>query len=375
MIYLDNAATSFPKPRRVVDAVRQALSTFGSPSRGAHGFSLAATRAVESARANIARLFNCPDPARIAFAKNVTEALNLAISSVDGHIVSSEAEHNSVLRPLFRRGNLGFVPLDDSGRYSLDDVKRACRPDTAAVVLAHASNLTGNLAPVEAIGRFCRERGLLFILDAAQTAGLIDIDMEALGLDALCFTGHKSLCGPQGTGGICLGARFRPRPLMTGGSGSRSFETVQPEELPDLLEAGTQNAHGLAGLAAGVEYVLEKTPAGLWAGADRLARAFHRRLAASPGIVFYGDYAEGIRMPIVTLNIGDLPSGEVAGELWERHGIAVRSGAHCAPLLHRRFGTAGQGAVRFSFSHRNTDAEMAEAAGAVEGICRRRFGQ
>lgn len=365
MLYFDNAATSFPKPPCVAEAMVDAIRRFGNPSRGGHEFAMAASREVERARALVAGMFGCCSPARVVFTKNATEALNIAIGSVDGRIVSTEAEHNSVLRPLYRRGDFGIVPVDAKGRYGFDAIAAECGPGTAAVVVAHASNVTGNLVPLGEIGRLCRERGMLFIVDAAQTAGLVDIDMERDRVDALCFTGHKSLYGPQGTGGICLGERFRPRPLMVGGSGSRTFDRDQPADLPVLLEVGTQNAHGIAGLAAGAAYVMEHGPEALRERAARLAAQFVDGVRRRNGVVLYGDIDAPARIPVVSLNIGDMDSAEAAAELAERFGMAVRGGAHCAPLLHTRFGTEKRGAVRFSFSHFNTDGEIEAAIAAV----------
>lgn len=370
MIYFDNAAASFPKPSSVAEAVTRAIAAFGNPSRGAHPFAMAALRAIEQTRRQAAELFGCPSPERVAFTRNVTEALNIAVGSVDGHMVTTEAEHNSVLRPLYRKGDMSIVPVDAAGRYGAGDVARLCRTDTAAVILAHASNLTGNVAPIAEIGRLCRERNLLFIVDAAQTAGLLDIDMERDCIDALCFTGHKSLYGLQGTGGICVGERFSPRPLVVGGSGSHTFSPEQPAALPALLEAGTPNSHGLAALSAGISYVVEQGRENLLARADGLARTFAAGLAGIDGVVLYGDYTAAMRAPIVTLNVGDLDSAEVAGEMAAEYGIAVRAGAHCAPLLHRRFGTERQGAVRFSFSHFNREEEIDDALRALASISR-----
>lgn len=371
MIYLDNAATTLPKPPQVAEAVAAAIGGFGNPSRSAHEAALSAGRCVENLRVKTAGFFHCPRPERVVFAKNATEALNLAIASIKGHIVTTEAEHNSVLRPVHRHGDYTVVAVDGRGVHSPGDIIRACRRDTAAVVAAHASNLTGNVAPVAEIGRFCRERGLYFIVDAAQTAGLLDLDMERDGIDALCFTGHKSLYGPQGAGGLCLSERFTPAPWLVGGSGSRSFEPGQPDDLPDRLEAGTLNGHGLAGLSAGLDYILEKGPARLWGEADRLARLFHRELARMDGVTFYGDFRAEVRAPIVTVNVGRWPSEEAAAVLAEEHGIAVRAGAHCAPLLHRRFGTEKRGAVRFSFSHFNSERDVRAAVSAVADLLTR----
>lgn len=371
MIYFDNAATSFPKPPQVAQAVTKAIETFGNPARGAHPFSLAAMRSLEHARSRAATLFHCIDPSRIAFTKNVTEALNLAVHSLDGHIVTTEAEHNSILRPVYRRGNFSLVPVDECGRYDPADIARHCRNDTEAIIVAHASNLTGGIAPIEELGHLCREKGIFLIVDAAQTAGLLDIDMEAWGIDVLCFTGHKALYGLQGTGGICLGPRFTPRPLLVGGSGSHTFSTEQPAALPELLEAGTPNSHGIASLSAGLAYVLEQGPATLWKAADAVARRFLAGVRGISPIRLYGDCAAPRRMPIVTLNLGNLDSSEVAAFLADEYGIAVRAGAHCAPLLHKRFGTEKQGAVRFSFSHFNTPDEIDIALSALADLAKK----
>ncbi|MDL2253538.1 aminotransferase class V-fold PLP-dependent enzyme [Ruminococcaceae bacterium OttesenSCG-928-I18] len=367
MPYFDNAATSLPKPAAVSEAVQTALQTFGNPSRSAHAEAMAAGHMLAEARDEIAAFFGCRNAERVVFTKNVTEALNIAIQGLDGHIVTSEAEHNSVLRPVHHKGDYTFTRVDEKGRVHTGAIKKAVTPKTVAIVLAHASNLTGNPVPVGDIGAFCRENGLLFIVDAAQTAGLYPIDMEALCIDALCFTGHKSLYGPQGTGGLCLGERYDPRPLMQGGSGSRSFELEHPDFLPDRLEAGTLNGHGIAGLLAGVRYLREKGQAPL-KEARRLEKLFYGLVAEIPGIELYGDYEMQGRAPIVSLNLEGYSSGELAAVLSDEYEIAVRSGIHCAPLLHRRFGTEKRGAVRFSFSHFNTEQEVRLGAQALRAL-------
>lgn len=370
MIYFDNAATSFPKPQEVKEAILRALDSFGNPSRSAHELALNAARCVEYARVETAMLFGCPASERVAFMSNATEALNVAIASVDGHIVTSAAEHNSVLRPVYRAKRHTVINVDTLGRYEPNDIKKAFLPDTAAVVLGHASNLTGHINPIEEIGTFCRERDILFIVDAAQTAGLLDIDMTRMNIDALCFTGHKSLYGPQGTGGLCLSERFLPKPLVVGGSGLLSFEREQPAAMPARLEAGTVNGHGLAGLLAGLRYVATYGCKNLMAAADATARYFYRSVNAIEGLNFYGHYGEEERMPIVTLNVGQLSSEDVAAMLAENHNIAVRAGSHCAPLLHHAFGTVERGSVRFSFSHFNTREEADAAVMAIRAISR-----
>lgn len=367
MIYLDNAATSLQKPAAVGRAMQRALECFGNPSRGANNAVLTAARQIAEARDALARLFCAPSPGRVVFTKNATEALNIAIASVQGHVVTTEAEHNSVLRPVHHHGNYTVVKTDSFGRYGVDDIRAALQKDTGAVVVAHAGNLSGYIAPVAEIGSLCHSRGVLLIVDAAQTAGLLPIDMAAMNIDALCFTGHKSLFGPQGTGGLCLAESFTPGPLLFGGSGSRSFGLTQPAELPDLLEAGTLNGHGIAGLLAGAEYVQKSDPDTLYRAADHLSNLFYQNAQALPGVQLYGPPA-GPRMPIVALNLSGFASSELAALLNDRYNIAVRPGIHCAPLLHRRFGTEQTGAVRFSFSHYNNEYEVDTAVRALKEI-------
>lgn len=373
MIYFDNAATTWPKPPEVRAAVVDAISQFGNASRGAHPPALAAAGCIEDARVLAARIMGCPWPERVAFTKNATESLNIAIASVKGHIVTSAAEHNSVLRPVYRHGDYSIAPLDEAGCVRTESIIKHCRPDTRAIVLAHASNVTGAVAPLREIGAICRERGILFIVDAAQTAGLFHYDMADMGIDALCFTGHKALYGLQGTGGICLSPECSPEPLLVGGSGVETFSRTQPRSLPGILEAGTPNAHGLAALAAGMRVVLNADPESLRAKSCALAKRFVRGLAGIRGITLFGNRDFSLHgyescAPIVSLNVGNLDSSDTAAELADSHAIAVRAGTHCAPLLHRHFGTQDRGAVRFSFSHFNTEDEVDTALHAIEKI-------
>lgn len=365
MIYLDNAATTLIKPDSVKKAVLRAMDTFGNASRGAHAPALDALRMLMEARITLASLFGLnDDPMRVVFTPNATAALNIAISGIRGHIVTSAADHNSVLRPIYRRGNYTIVPCDALGRVSIDAISAALRPDTGAVVLMHASNVTGNVFDIESIGELCAARGIHFIVDAAQSAGLLPIDMK--NISALCFTGHKSLFGPQGTGGLCLGANYMPEPLVVGGSGHHSFDFNHPRELPDALEAGTQNAHGIAGLLAGVQYIQSIGLAAIHNKADTLARSFARSLADTPGITLYGDLEAPLRTPVVSLNIEGYDPAQAASLLFEKFGIAVRAGAHCAPLIHETFNISGS--VRFSFSHFNTPKELYAAVDAVRTL-------
>lgn len=372
MIYLDHAATSFHKPPEVADAVYHASQGLGSSGRGAHGATLEASRLVYQTREAISGIFHVRDPARVVFTCNATESLNIAIQGLlkaGDHCVTTSIEHNSVLRPLYfmeKRGiRLTVVPADAKGRIAVSDIEAAVCAKTKAVVLTHASNVTGNVLDIEGVGQVCKEHGLLFILDASQTAGLLPIDMEKCGTAALCCSGHKGLLGPQGTGVLCLADGVRPEPLKVGGTGVDSFSREMPRSLPTALEAGTLNTHGLAGLLAACDYLKKYGQERIFQEANSLAKRFVDGVRDLPGVIFYGDFAAAIRTPVVALNLRGIDSGEIADELFQRFGIATRAGAHCAPGIHRTFGTVEQGMVRFSFSHFNTVNEVDEAIRAM----------
>ena len=371
MIYLDNAATTLRKPPAVAEAVLEALGSFGNSGRGAYGEALDAGRCIYETRLLLGELFRCPAD-HVCFTPNSTAALNTAIAgllSPGDHVISTDWEHNSVLRPLYRfraqGGSVDFLPADRQGRLDLDQLPALLQRETKAVVCTHASNLTGDVMDLSRVGSFCRRHGLLFVLDASQTAGVLPIDMEALGIDVLCFTGHKSLLGPQGTGGLCVRPGVEIRPLLTGGTGVQSYRETQPEAYPTRLEAGTLNGHGLAGLRAALLFRKEVGQEVILRHETALARRFYDRVRDIPGIRLYGNFESSLRAPIVALNLADADSGAVADALWERWGIAVRPGAHCAPRLHRALGTEEQGAVRFSWSYFNTAEETDAAAAAL----------
>lgn len=376
MIYLDNAATTYHKPQSVIDAVVGAMQGMGNSARGSHSGALKAARTVYDARCKAAALFGCSDPARVIFTANSTEALNIALSglfSSGDHVISTDLEHNSVLRPLYRLQaeegvSQDFVRADRSGCIDYNDFERLLRPETKAVVCNHASNLTGNLLDLAKIGAFCRAHGLLLIVDASQTAGCIPIDMEELGVSVLCFTGHKGLYGPQGTGGMCIAEGVEIRPFKVGGSGVQSFSKTQPAQYPTRLEAGTLNGHGLAGLSAAFDFIAQTGVENIHAKEMRLMRRFYEGVRDVPGVTVYGDFSTDERAAIVALNIRDYESGEVSDELSEVYGIATRPGAHCAPRMHEALGTAEQGAVRFSFSYFNTEEEVDAAIRAIRII-------
>jgi cysteine desulfurase family protein len=373
VIYLDNAATTHPKPPGVAAAVCAAMERFGNSGRGAHDDALEASRAIYALREKLAQLFGCPRPERVCFTANSTQALNTALFGLFGpgdHILSTDLEHNSVLRPLYRLRQQGaqvdFLPADRQGRLDWDDLARLVRPNTRGIVCTHASNLTGDAVELERVGTFARSRGLTFVVDASQTAGLLPIDMARQQIDVLCFTGHKSLYGPQGTGGLCVGEGVDIRPLLTGGTGVQSYRESQPEEYPTRLEAGTLNSHGLAGLSAALDFLLALGPDAVRAHDLALARRFYSRVRTLPGVRVYGDWEAELRAPIVSLNLGGEDSAAVSDQLAQRFSIATRPGAHCAPRLHRALGTQEQGAVRFSWSYFSTEAETDAAARAVE---------
>lgn len=310
------------------------------------------------------------------FTANSTEALNIAIyglfSSGD-HVISTDLEHNSVLRPLYdlqtRGVSVDFVPADRQGNIRYEDMETLFRPETKAVVCTHASNLTGNLLDIAKIGAMAHAHGALLVVDASQTAGAVPIDMRRMNIDVLCFTGHKSLLGPQGTGGLCVSPKLRLAPLCVGGSGVHSFDREHPSQMPTALEAGTLNGHGIAGLAAALEWLEETGLNTIRRREQALADRFYRGVKDLPGVKCYGDFSVKERSPIVALNLGDWDSALVSDELAQRFGILTRTGAHCAPLIHKAMGTVEQGAVRFSFGYFNTEEEVDTAIRAVETLC------
>lgn len=373
MIYFDNAATSLPKPPGVAEAMASALGTFGGAGRGGHPAALEAGRCVFRTRVALAEILGS-SPERTVFTANATESLNIVINGLLGpgdHVITTALEHNSVLRPLYRLREQGMelsiVAADNRGAIDYDEFTKCMTPRTKAVVCTHASNLTGTLLDIEYLSAFCLEHGLLFLVDASQTAGVFPIHADQLDIAALCFTGHKSLMGPQGTGGFCLRKGLSICPLKVGGSGVHSFDETHPTDLPEALEAGTHNAHGIAGLLAGVEYIQKTGISTIREKELALADQFLEGVRTLPGVTLYGDHSKPYA-PIVTLNIGDMGSGEVGDRLAHEHGICVRAGAHCAPLLHRALGTEQQGAVRFSFSSFNTPEEIVTGIHAVRKI-------
>ena len=365
------------KPPEVAEAVARAIGSFGGVGRGVHGASLDAGMAVFAARQKLSDLVGGPGPKRVAFASNATEALNIAICGLmrpGDHAVTTAASHNSVLRPLFRLEDRGeaevsVVPIGPDGSLDYEAFDGAFGPDTRLAAVTHASNLTGDVYDIARMARIAHDHGALIVVDAAQTAGLIPIDMAAQGIDVLCFTGHKSLFGPQGTGGLVVAEDVDVAALKVGGSGTHSYDRAHPSFMPERLEAGTLNAHGIAGLLAGLTYIEEKGVEAILGETQVLAMRFEHGVSAVDGVRVCGGGGVG-RTGIVALNIGEADSALVADLLSTAYGICTRAGAHCAPLMHEALGTENQGAVRFSFSHFNTEEEVDAGICAVAEIAR-----
>lgn len=364
------------KPPQVAQAIVQALTEMGNAARGAHGSALQASRVVYDTRCKLAKLFGCARADHVAFTANSTEALNIAIQGAiptGSHVVSTDLEHNSVLRPLYRREaqgeiTLDFVPANKQGKIDYAEMERLLRPGTKAIVCTHASNLTGECVDLARVGQLAWARGILLIVDASQTAGCMPIDMQSMGIDVLCFTGHKGLMGPQGTGGLCIREGVDVRPWKVGGSGVQTYSKTQPEEYPTRLEAGTLNSHGIAGLSAALDVVVDIGVETIGQRENALMRRFYDGVASVEGVTVYGDFSAQHRAAIVSLNIRDFDSSEVSDALSESYGIATRPGAHCAPRMHQALGTTDQGAVRFSFGWYNTEEEVDAAIQAVREL-------
>ena len=375
MIYFDNAATTMQKPDCVVKAVAEALCSMGNPGRSIHAGAISASRTVFEARCTLAKLFGAESPDRIAFTANSTEALNIAIKGVlhrGDHVITTELEHNSVLRPLYEMEDHGVeltvLPADAKGNIRYEDIVLAIKKNTKMIVTTHGSNLTGNLLDVERIGSIARAHNLIYIVDASQTAGVFPVDVQKMHIDVLCFTGHKGLLGPQGTGGLYVREGIDVKPLLSGGSGVQTYLRNHPPQMPTALEAGTLNTHGIAGLLAAVNYIEKTGMENIRNTEQALMTAFYRAVMAIPGITVYGDFEDLNRCPIVTLNVRRYDSGLISDILAQDYGIATRPGAHCAPLMHKALGTVEQGAVRFSFSHYNTLEEIKIAVSALREL-------
>ena len=383
MIYFDNAATSWPKPPGVSSAMVHFLNEVGAnPGRSGHRLSIEAARVVYRARLAVADLFHAPDPLRVVFGHNVTEALNLALHGLlrpGDHVITSSMEHNSMMRPLRALQSKGIeltvVPCSAEGVLDPADVEAAIRPNTHMVALNHGSNVAGTLLPVAEVGVLCRQRDLLLLADVAQTGGAYPIDMQGDAIDLLAFTGHKSLYGPMGTGGLIVGQRVNVaemEPLKRGGTGSRSEFEEHPDFLPDLGESGTPNAVGLAGLAAGVRWVLDRGLEAIRVHEVEIAQRLIGGLSGIPGVTVYGPRDAELQTATVSFTLDGLSPSAIGLRLDEEYGIMCRVGLHCAPTAHRTLGTFPVGTVRFGLGAMNTAAQVDEALAAVETLARER---
>ncbi|KPK91304.1 MAG: cysteine desulfurase [Deltaproteobacteria bacterium SM23_61] len=381
LIYFDNAATSFPKPEEVTRAMVHFSNEIGaSPGRSGHRLAIEAGRVVFEAREGIARLLGLKDSSRVVFGLNATEGINQGLKGLlrtGDHVITSSMEHNSVMRPLramMKEGlEVSIVPCSQEGFLDLSEVRKAIRPDTRMLVLNHASNVVGTLQPLAEIGEVCRQQGVLFFVDAAQSAGAIPIDMHREKIDLLAFTGHKALFGPQGTGGLVLGERVDEKelvPVKRGGTGSRSEQEEHPDFLPDLCESGTPNALGLAGLLAGLEFVMKVGIEEIRQQEKRLTAKLLQGLREIDGVKLYGPGTAEKQLATVSFNIQGMAPSEVGLRLDEDFGILCRVGLHCAPAAHRTLGTFPEGTVRFGLSYLNRAEEVEKALRAVQRIAR-----
>jgi cysteine desulfurase/selenocysteine lyase len=381
MIYFDNAATTWPKPGGVADVMVHFLSEVGAnPGRSAHRLSIESARFIYAAREAVAALFNAPDPLRVVFGQNATEALNLALRGLlrpGDHVIASSVEHNSVMRPLraLEASGVELTVVRCSPEGSLDpkDVEEVLQANTAMVVLNHASNVVGTLLPIAEVGDIARQHGAILLVDAAQTGGAYPIDIQADGIDLLAFSGHKSLYGPMGTGGLIIGKRVdvsHLEPLKRGGTGSNSEREEQPGFPPDMYESGTPNAVGLAGLGAGVRWVLERGVDAIRAHEVALAQRLIDGLRSIPNLTVYGGLDATRQTATISFNVGGMLPSEVGLRLDEEHGILCRVGLHCAPGAHRTMGTFPSGAVRFGLGAFNTAEEIDLALNVVHQMAR-----
>lgn len=378
-IYFDNAATTWPKPETVYRAVEEFMLNIGAnPGRSGHECSLHAGRILTEAREKLAQLFHAAEPERIIFTLNCTDALNMALKGVlkpGDHVVTSALEHNSILRPLEglrERGVITYtvVPASPVGELDPADFARAVRPDTRLIAVTHASNVIGSITPLAEVGAVARQAGTLFLVDAAQTAGVLPIDVQALGIDLLAFAGHKGLLGPMGTGGLYVRPSLELASWREGGTGSRSELTTQPDFYPDHLEAGTPNTPGIAGLNAGLDFILKTGLEAIQEKEQALLARLHGGLAAIPGVKLYGSPDLTRRVAVLSFTVEGCDNAEVATRLDRQYGIMSRPGLQCAPLAHQALGTFPEGTVRLSLGYFNTEEEVDQAVHAIAALAK-----
>jgi cysteine desulfurase/selenocysteine lyase len=381
MIYLDNAATSWPKPPEVLKAMTDALeSAGGNPGRSGHRLSIAAARLIYDAREQLADFFSAPDPLRVVFTGNATQAINLVLMGMlkpGDHVVTTSLEHNAVMRPLRnleKRGiRVSIVRCSPDGTIDMPELARAVKPSTRLVITTHASNVMGTLLPVAEIGTIAHGAGALLLVDAAQTAGALPMDMQAMGIDLLAFTGHKELQGPPGVGGLAIGERVdvsQIEPLVRGGTGSRSEAEEQPDELPDKFESGTANLAGIAGLGAGLKWISDRGIESIRNHMVSLTRTLIDGLTAIPAVTVHGVRDAERSVAIVSFTVAGRHVSEIGMRLDEEHGILSRVGLHCAPAAHRTAGTFPEGTVRLAPGVFTTESDIQAALQAIGEVVR-----
>lgn len=376
MIYFDNAATSFPKPEEVYEAINKAMREYGAnPGRSGHKLALKAGRGIYETRELLCRLFNISNPMNVIFTYNATDGLNLAIKGLlkpGDHVITTSMEHNSVLRPLKALEKLGvkvtIIQCDSMGFINIEEIEGNITEATKLIVTTHASNVTGTIFPIKDIGKIADKYDVTYMVDAAQTAGVYDIDVEDVKIDILAFPGHKSLLGPQGTGGIYFKDGTDILQMKEGGTGSKSDLLIQPEMLPDKFESGTPNTPGIIGLGAGIQYILDRGIENIRSHEKELTRYFIEELKKIDIVRIYGPCDVEKQAPVVSINIGDEDSSEVSYILDKVFDIGVRPGLHCAPLAHKTIGTFEQGTVRFSIGPFNTHQDIEKAVDAIKKI-------
>ncbi|MGO1369383.1 aminotransferase class V-fold PLP-dependent enzyme [Senegalia sp. (in: firmicutes)] len=378
MIYLDNAATTFKKPEIVYEKMIECMKDYSAnPGRAGHKLAMRAGREIYQARENLAKLFNIKNPMNIVFTQNATESLNLAIKGFlksGDHVITTTMEHNSVLRPIKTLEKIGventIVKCDKEGFIKTQDIKKAIKENTKLIVTTHASNITGSILDIEEIGKLAKENNILYLVDSAQTAGIYDIDVGRMNIDMLAFTGHKSLLGPQGTGGLYIKEGIKVNSLIEGGTGSKSHELDQPDILPDKYESGTPNTPGIVGLSAGVQYILDKGIEKIRQEEEELLKIFIDGIKDVKGVILYGPKDISKRAPVILLNIGSEDSSEISYILDNVFDIQTRSGLHCAPLAHDTIGTLERGAIRFSIGPFNTKDDIIKTIDAIKQIAK-----
>ena len=379
MIYLDNAATTYPKPQKVYDSMMDCMKNYcANPGRSGHKLAMKSAREIYDTRENIAKLFNIENPMNIIFTSNATDSLNIAIKGVvneGDHIITTSMEHNSVIRPIKSLEKYGIentiVDCDKEGFLNIENIKNAIKPNTKLIVTTHASNVCGTLIDIKSVGEIAKENNILYLVDASQTAGVYEIDVKSINVDMIAAPGHKCLFGPQGTGILYIREGLNINISKEGGTGSKSEDLFQPDILPDKYESGTHNTPGIVGLNEGIKFILETGIENIREYEEQLCEYMLNRLKEVPNIIIYGPSDSKQRAAVISINIDKIDSGELTFLLDSEYDIATRSGIHCSPLAHKTLGTLEQGAVRFSLSYFNTKDDIDKAIDALKDICKK----